>query len=57
MIEGFVVAASEGERQTFDWGEIIWMDEAGLTDSNALTVGKVTVRAGGGEPGASPPEL
>lgn len=45
-IEQFVTTAAEHERQTFDWGEIVWLDSQDLTGTDSLTVGEVTIYPG-----------
>jgi PAS domain S-box-containing protein len=41
-----VTRADGADRQTFEWGEIVWLDSAELTGNEALTVGEVTIYAG-----------
>lgn len=45
-IEQLVTTQAEHEQQTFDWGEIIWLDSHDLTGTDSLTVGKVTIYPG-----------
>ena len=47
----YVVRTGDVEAKTFDWGHIIWLDNAELTGSETLTVGIVVI-----EPGKSNPE-
>jgi quercetin dioxygenase-like cupin family protein len=42
-IDSLVTTTATQDRQTFDWGEILWLDSAELTTSDSLTVGKVTI--------------
>lgn len=41
-----VVRGDEGRHESFDWGEIQWLDSGELTGAEGLTVGRVTVREG-----------
>lgn len=45
-----VVRAGETATEPFDWGEITWLDNAEITGSETLTVGRVTIRAGQANP-------
>lgn len=45
-IEQLVTTADEREQQTFDWGEITWLDSGDLTGTDSLTVGEVTISPG-----------
>lgn len=45
-IDEHVTRADGADRQTFEWGEIVWLDSAELTGNEALTVGEVTIYAG-----------
>lgn len=45
-IEQLVTTETEHQRETFDWGEIVWLDSRDLTGSDSLTVGKVTIEPG-----------
>ncbi|MFB6173259.1 MAG: cupin domain-containing protein [Halobacteriales archaeon] len=45
-IERLVVRGEDVETERYDWGEIVWLDEAALTGTDALTVGEVTIHAG-----------
>lgn len=49
-IDRLLTTATDHEHVEFDWGEITWLDSAALTDSNALTVGTVTIRGGAENP-------
>ena len=42
-IDSLVSTSATQDRQTFDWGEITWLDSAELTAGDSLTVGEVTV--------------
>jgi quercetin dioxygenase-like cupin family protein len=45
-IQDRTVRPAERETETFDWGEIVWLDSHPLTGSTGLTVGEVTIAAG-----------
>lgn len=45
-----VVRAGETAAEPFDWGEITWLDNAEITGSETLTVGRVTIKAGHANP-------
>lgn len=45
-IAQYVTTDAEQDRQSFDWGEIVWLDSGELTGTDSLTVGKVTIDAG-----------
>jgi len=38
-IEQLVTTAASQDRETFEWGEIIWLDGHDLTGTDALTTG------------------
>lgn len=46
MIDDYVTTSDEQPVNSFDWGAITWLDNADLTDSTGLTVGRVTIDAG-----------
>jgi len=46
----YVVRAGETATEPFDWGEITWLDNAEITGSETLTVGRVTIRPGHANP-------
>ncbi len=50
-IEDLVTRPASQATEAFDWGTITWVDSGELTDSDALTVGRVTI-----DPGAENPE-
>ena len=43
-IDALVTTDGNQDRQVFDWGEIVWLDSQDHTGTDALTVGKVTIR-------------
>jgi quercetin dioxygenase-like cupin family protein len=45
-IDQLVTTAATHDHQTFDWGEIAWLNSHDLTGTDTLTVGKVTIYAG-----------
>ena len=45
-IDQFVTTEETQHHQTFDWGEIAWVDSHDLTGTDSLTVGKVTIYPG-----------
>lgn len=45
-----VVRGSEAPLDTFSWGSIQWLDNAGLTGSETLTLGAVEILAGQANP-------
>lgn len=45
-IDDLVTTSAERTTQSFDWGEIEWMDNHDLTGCNTLTFGKVTIYPG-----------
>jgi quercetin dioxygenase-like cupin family protein len=49
-IEDLVTRPDGQDHQTFEWGEISWVDSGELTDSDSLTVGKVTIVGGAENP-------
>lgn len=50
-IDDLVTRSDTQSTETFEWGTITWVDSGELTDSDALTVGRVTI-----DPGAENPE-
>lgn len=49
-LQEYVTRAGGRAVDEFEWGEIEWLDSAELTDSDALTVGRVTIDAGASNP-------
>jgi len=45
-IEDRITRSAERDPETFDWGEIVWLDSHPLTGSTGLTVGEVTIETG-----------
>lgn len=49
-IEDRTTRSAERDTETFDWGEIVWLDSHPLTGATGLTVGEVTIATGHGNP-------
>ena len=45
-IEQLVTTATDHQQETFNWGEIDWLDSHDFTGTDSLTVGKVTIYPG-----------
>lgn len=45
-IDDYVTRGDERDAETFDWGEIVWLDSSDLTAGDGLTVGEVTFYPG-----------